>query len=144
LLATEALPPATLRHTVMTSNFYYWQLPAGPVAGGGSEDDIGFERGVDPQTEQAIRTQLAELFPALADCPTQCCWSGFRPFSEDHLPLLGPVPGVERIFVAAGHFRKGVMLSPATGKVMADLIVDGATTERMDAFSPARIPVMTR
>ncbi|MGH6959471.1 MAG: NAD(P)/FAD-dependent oxidoreductase, partial [Dongiaceae bacterium] len=46
LLATEPLPPL-LRHTIVGKNYYYWQLREGHLAGGGTIEDIGFERGVD-------------------------------------------------------------------------------------------------
>lgn len=138
LLALPELPAESIRHTVMAGRYYFWQLAGGAVVCGGSEDDLGFERGVDNETVGAIRSDLNDFFPTLARHETVCAWSGFRPFCEDLRPVIGPVPGNDRIFVAAGHFRKGVMLAPATGKILADLIAGGSTEMDISLLSPAR------
>jgi sarcosine oxidase subunit beta len=52
--------------------------------------------------------------------------------TPDHHPILGKVPGVEGFYVAAGFSGHGVMHSPATGKIIADLILKG-TTDLIDA-----------
>jgi sarcosine oxidase subunit beta len=52
--------------------------------------------------------------------------------TPDHHPILGKVPGVEGFWVAAGFSGHGVMHSPATGKIIADLLLKGAT-ELIDA-----------
>lgn len=136
-----ALPtgPKRLRHTVMCKRYYYWQLEAGPIAGGGSEDDLGFERGVDPATVADIRKELDSHFPALAEQQTDYAWSGFRPYCADMRPVIGRAPGRDNLFVAAGHFKKGVMLAPGTGKIMADLLLEGRSAEvDLTLMNPAR------
>jgi glycine/D-amino acid oxidase-like deaminating enzyme len=137
LVALEPMEK-TIRHTILGKDFYHWQLASGPVAGGGSLDDVGFEQGVDPQTTCRIREEMDFLFPALAERRTICAWSGFRPFCEDLKPVLGAVPGHKNLFVAAGHFKKGVMMAPITGKIMADVIVKGRCDYDIAALSPAR------
>ena len=137
LLATGP-QPALVRHTVIGRNFYHWQLAEGHVAGGGTVEDVGFQRGVDPQDVARIRSEMEELFPALGGVPIICAWSGFRPFCEDLKPVIGRVPGQERVYVAAGHFKKGIMLAPVTGKILADLITSGRTDLPIEAFDPAR------
>ncbi|HYM09511.1 MAG TPA: FAD-dependent oxidoreductase, partial [Bryobacterales bacterium] len=59
-------------------------------------------------------------------------------YCQDLRPVIGPVPGHDRIYVAAGHFKKGIMLSPVTGKILADLITTGRTDLPIDLVSPAR------
>lgn len=136
-----ALPsgPRRLRHTVMCKRYYYWQLEAGPIAGGGSEDDLGFARGVDPATVEDIREELNGHFPGLASTATDYAWSGFRPYCADMRPVIGQAPGQPNIFVAAGHFKKGVMLAPGTGKILADLMTTGRNEDvDLELLSPAR------
>ena len=137
LLAIEPLPE-TLHHTVMAARYYYWQLSSGHIAGGGSIDDVGFEQGVEPATTKLIREEMEQLVPAVVGQPTACAWSGFRPYCKDMKPVIGPVPGQEGMFVAAGHFKKGVMLAPVTGKILADLITQGQTDLPIGPLSPAR------
>jgi glycine/D-amino acid oxidase-like deaminating enzyme len=137
LLATPPVGP-TLRHTVLGPSFYYWQLAEGHVAGGGTVEDIGFTAGTNPADLAAIRTEMNRLFPSLASVPTACAWSGFRPYCQDLKPVIGRVPGHDRVYVAAGHFKKGIMLAPVTGKILADLITTGRTDLPIAPFDPAR------
>jgi glycine oxidase len=137
LLATRPLS-RLLRHTVLAPRFYYWQLPEGYVAGGGTMEDVDFERGVNTTDLAAIRAEMDALFPALRGEPTAFAWSGFRPCCDDLLPVIGRVPSRDRLFVAAGHFRKGIMLAPGTGKAVADLILRGESDIPLEACSPSR------
>ena len=139
LLAVDPMPK-TIRHTIVASKYYYWQLAEGHVAGGGTVDDVGFKRGVEAAAVDDIRSELDTLFPAVAPRPTVFAWSGFRPYCEDLKPVIGPVPGQSGIFVAAGHFKKGIMLAPVSGKVMAELMTRGETNLPIGPLSPARFP----
>ena len=71
---------------------------------------------------------------------------GLRPGSPDELPLLGQVPGFSNAFIGAGHFRSGLQMSPATGMILADLML-GQTPAisleglRADRFSARIEPV---
>ncbi|MCG8443956.1 MAG: FAD-dependent oxidoreductase, partial [Caulobacterales bacterium] len=78
----------------------------------------------------------ARAVPALAGAPITERWAGVRPAAPDHAPLLGrAAPGV---FVAAGHHRNGVLLTPVTALAMAALIADGVVDSRIAPFDPAR------
>ena len=132
--------PRTLHRTLITGTFYYCQQESGIVIGGGSLDDVGFETGVDPETVHRIRKDMNERIPAVASAPTKCAWSGFRPHCADLRPVIGQVPGHDSVYVAAGHFKKGIMMSPVTGKILADLMTEGKIDLPIDDASPARFP----
>lgn len=142
LLAVGPVPPL-LRHTVVGEDYYYWQLRGGYIAGGGTCEDVGFEPGTDPQDLATIHREMAILYPRLREEPTVCAWSGFRPYCEDGKPVIGRVPGQDRIYVAAGHFRKGVMLAPVTGKIVADLLLKGWSDLPVESLRPERFPLGT-
>jgi D-amino-acid dehydrogenase len=65
-------------------------------------------------------------------------WVGPRPITPDGLPFLGPVPGHERVIVAAGHNMLGVTLAPVTGRVVARLVTTGDAGLDLAPFAPAR------
>jgi glycine oxidase len=65
-------------------------------------------------------------------------WAGFRPRAKDGLPVLGSSAAVEGLFYATGHYRNGILLAPITGKVIAEMIVDGILPTGIEAFSPNR------
>jgi glycine oxidase len=97
-------------------------------------------RGVKPAIRDHIRQEMNRLLPALAGRETVCAWSGFRPYCEDLRPVIGRVPGHDRTFVAAGHFKKGVMMAPVTGKILADLVAAGSSELDLGPLDPARFP----
>jgi glycine/D-amino acid oxidase-like deaminating enzyme len=67
--------------------------------------------------------------------------SAVRPVTEDGLPLIGAVSGVDGAYVATGHSVWGMLNAPATGEAMSELILDGAA-HRVDLapFAPGRLP----
>ena len=140
LLATDRQPAATLRNVVIGRQFYYWQLASGPLAGGGSEEDVGFCDGLDDAVVGAIRQEWNGLFPSLCEAKFTSGWTGFRPHCADMHPAVGPVPGQADMFVSAGHFRKGILLAPLSGELLADQVLEGASPEWARAFRPDRFP----
>lgn len=95
---------------------------------------------VEPEDE-AIAT-LQEVAGAVSEplrdarlLQKQAC---FLPCSNDGLPLIGPIPGVEGAYIAAGHSCWGVLNAPATGLSLAELIVDGGSSIDLSAFHPGR------
>ena len=63
-----------------------------------------------------------------------------RPVTQDGLPLIGAIPGLDGAYVATGHSVWGILNAPATGEAIAELIVDGAArTVDLPAFDPARL-----
>lgn len=79
-------------------------------------------------------------FPFLKDAEVVKDLAGGRPMSLDLLPMIGSTPAFENVHVAAGHGRKGIHLSAATGKLVSDLVLEGETALPLDvgAFSPMR------
>jgi len=63
---------------------------------------------------------------------------GLRPCSADHLPPIGAVPGWPGVYMVAGHFRSGMLLSTISTRCIADLISTGKSPVSLAAFDPAR------
>jgi glycine oxidase len=82
------------------------------------------------------------LLPDLAQAEWVRAWAGLRPGTPDGWPILGPSP-VEGLFLAAGHFRNGILLAPATALLVADAVTRRASRDLspfgVDRFS-ARVP----
>jgi glycine oxidase len=77
-----------------------------------------------------------ELVPDLAECALVETLAGHRPGTPDNAPLLGFWR--EGVVVAAGHFRNGVLLAPATAGLIADLVLTGHADPMLDDFTPGR------
>ena len=105
---------------------------------GSTEEDVGFDR---TNTEDVIDELLAyarERVPAVAGLEPEKTWAGLRPHSADGLPYVGRVGGIENLFVAAGHYRSGLQLSPATAIVMSRLMRGLEPPVDLDEFRPDR------
>ena len=76
-------------------------------------------------------------FPAWADAEIVETWSGLRPDTPDHLPLLGPTE-LQHLTVATGHYRNGILLAPITAKLVREWIMDGRVSMDWEIFSPTR------
>jgi glycine oxidase len=101
---------------------------------GSTEEDAGFDARPTAGAIAGLLEFAASLLPALAGAPLERCWAGLRPGSPDGLPFLGRVPDCENLFVAAGHFRAGLQLSPATGQVLSELLLDRPPSLPLEAF----------
>lgn len=69
--------------------------------------------------------QAQRLIPELVHAVWDRAWAGIRPLSGDGLPYLGAHPDYSNLYIAAGHFRNGILLAPATGELMACLVEGG-------------------
>lgn len=97
---------------------------------------VAADEGAHARLEAMCRT----ISPALAAAPITARQACFRPVTEDGLPLIGHVPGVDRAYVATGHSVWGMLNALATGEAMAELILDGAIHHvDLTPFAPGRL-----
>ena len=105
---------------------------------GSTEEEAGFDKRT---TDEAIAELIAfarSLLPVLNSAEIEKTWAGLRPASFDGFPYLGPIPGMSNAFVASGHFRSGLYLSPGTATVMAELMCGEATSIDLSVFRVGR------
>jgi glycine/D-amino acid oxidase-like deaminating enzyme len=100
-------------------------------------EDAGFERHVTPAGVQKILDGVLELAPALANAQLVDAWSGLRPGTPDNLPVLGPTD-IRGLYIATGHYRNGILLAPATAKLLSRWILSGKPEFDAEQFSPLR------
>src|SRR5262245_22007362 len=110
----------------------------GRILVGSTEEDVGFDKSTTVDAIAGLKRFACQTVPALAEVAVETTWAGLRPASRDGVPLLGPVPDVGNLFVAAGHFRAGIQLSPATGMAMADLLLGRSPVVDLGPFTPGR------
>ena len=95
---------------------------------------------VEPGSPERLRAMTAAVSPELGAAEVLAAQACYRPVTEDGIPLIGRVPGVDAAFVATWHSVWGMLNGPATAEAMAELIVDGAaTTVDIAPFDPARL-----
>ncbi|HZT16011.1 MAG TPA: FAD-binding oxidoreductase [Gaiellaceae bacterium] len=97
----------------------------------------------DPERHQqrwraTIRAGIDELLPRLAYVSYSTLLRGVYDVTPDHQPILGPVPGHESLFVAAGFSGHGFMIAPAVARLIADAVVSRLDHEMLGVLGIER------
>ena len=104
------------------------------VVGATSEPDAGFSEGLTPDGQKQLQAGVSALIPEATGWPPMERWWGFRPFTPDEGPLLGPGP-IPGLWLACGHHRNGVLLAAITAQLTADGLCDrGEASELLQRF----------
>lgn len=90
----------------------------------------------EPEMIAHLHARAAEICPALKAAVILDQWAGVRPGTSDHAPILGQI-GTETLYIAAGHYRNGILLAPVTAQIMADLIMTGTAQALAPGFAPS-------
>lgn len=152
ILVTEPLPPL-VRHKVYASDYVdsvtsdeaalhtspvVEGTESGPILIGSSRERVGLDRSMSVPVLRRLAAAAARLFPLLAGVKAIRAYCGFRPYCPDHLPVIGADPRAPGLLHACGHEGAGVGLAPATGELVASLIVGQTTDLDHSAFRPER------
>ena len=91
------------------------------------QETPGFKTEFDPSFIEKILTHAASRVPVLAEAGVnpRRAWAGLYEMTPDHHCIIGPAPSVEGLYFVNGFSGHGVMHSPASGKITADLVLKG-------------------
>lgn len=130
--------PRLLGHVVRTPDAYLVPRADGELVVGGTMEEQGFDEASTAGAVMDLLRRAWRVVPGIYDLAVAELSVGFRPAVRDHLPVIGaaPVPG---LFVATGHFRNGILLAPATGHYLAELMVSGDPPPALAPFGVARL-----
>ena len=125
---------------------YLQQLTDGRVVAGGRRDvDLDAEATREETTsatvQEAIESFVRDLLGHVPEVTHR--WAGLMGFTPDYLPLVGALPGRDRVWVSAGYSGHGNVLGFACGELVAEAIL-GRPDERLAPLSPERIPAARR
>ena len=105
----------------------------------GSSRQYGAEdKDVDSMILARMLRRAQEYMPALGSLSAIRTWTGFRAATPDKLPLIGPLPGHETVFLATGHEGLGITTSLGTARVLADQITGSNSAIPIDPYLPSR------
>ncbi len=123
-----------LRRILMWGAQYLVPRLDGRVLIGSTEEHAGFDKNPTAAGIGGLLELGVKLVPALAGAALERSWAGLRPGSPDGLPFIGPAPGFDNLYVAAGHFRAGIQLSPGTALLLTEMILRRPLSMPIDAF----------
>ena len=116
-------PSGLIRRTINVGPRYFVPRRDGRLLVGSTQDEVGFLKENTAEGVGELMRFAQSVTPDIAPLPIETCWSGLRPGTADDLPYLGPLPEIKKGWVATGHFRSGLQLSPATAVVMRSLML---------------------
>ncbi len=152
ILVTSRVP-GLLRHPLLESSYTASVQSAAAATGvalvaemtagdtlllGSTRQFAGFDRTVSTAALHAIAARAMRFLPALARASVIRGYAGLRPWSPDHMPLVGPVAAVPGLYLATGHEGAGICLAPVTGQMIAGWIAGGRAPSLAEFVRPER------
>jgi sarcosine oxidase subunit beta len=140
---TEPFPeipgPVPLTHD-RASGFYFRKEMEQLLLSPGDVEDIGedFEVPVDRRRIAETVEKALDRIPIVEKARIAGGWAGLRPLTPDEHAIIGPAPGVDGFFLAVGFCGHGFQHSPATGRYVAEWVLDGKPSLDLSLFDPGR------
>lgn len=125
-LLVLAMPERRVTRLLYAPDAYLIPRLDGTLVVGETELENTLDETVDPFAARRLREAALRAIPALAENAVLQSWVGFRPRSPNGRPYIGTT-ALEGYFVAAGHYRNGILLAPATALAIAN-VIEGTTS----------------
>jgi glycine oxidase len=109
----------------------------GRLVVGATREFVGYDPSLTAEGIAWLLDSAVAMLPALRSAPIQEMWSGFRPFSLDGLPVIGP-GALEGLFFATGHGPSGITWAPGTVQIISALVDGRPSPIPAGPFSPLR------
>ncbi|AFZ26685.1 glycine oxidase [Cylindrospermum stagnale PCC 7417] len=117
----EFVPELPLTRVLYGQDIYIVPRRNRSIIIGATSEDVGFTPHNTPAGIQSLLQAAIRLYPQLEHYPILKFWWGFRPATPDELPILGN-SHCKNLTFAVGHHRNGILLTPITAALIADLI----------------------
>ena len=111
---------------------------SGTILIGASRERVGYDKSIKVDIIKKLAGQASSLFPILKSAQLLRVYNGFRPYSPDHLPVIGEDGNIPGLFHCAGHEGAGIGLSAASGRLITEMITGAKTLVDPSPFSPRR------
>ncbi|GAA3341527.1 FAD-dependent oxidoreductase [Curtobacterium pusillum] len=119
------------------SHHYLVAFDGSRVAVGATrETGSGFDARVTAAGQLQVLRDALSIAPGLADATVIETRVGLRPLADDTMPIVGAVPGHDRLFVATGYGAAGLTMGPLLGDALARLVL-GEPAPELAALQPA-------
>lgn len=133
--------PRAFRGPVYAGAGYLVPRADGRLVIGSTEERVGFDVQPTLEAQRSLADWASRWCPGLNELPVVEFQAGLRPGTVDGGPVMGRLWDYDNLFIAGGHYKRGILLSPLTGQFMADGILDGRWDPLGDPFSPDRFRV---
>lgn len=115
--------PDRIKHMVLYRDRYVIPRKDGRILIGSTLEHEGFLKATTAEAKEDLYRAAVELFPLLKRTPIENHWAGLRPGSPSGVPYIGAYPGIQGLYLNAGHYRNGLVTGPASARLVADLLL---------------------
>lgn len=136
LLRLHGVP--LLQQVVRTPDVYLVPRLDGELLVGATMEEQGWDDRVTAGATLQLLQEAWRTLPGIEDLELRELCVGFRPALRDNVPALGPT-AIDGLWLATGHYRHGVLLAPATARLLADWLHSGKAPAALAPFAPARL-----
>ncbi len=133
----ESVPELPLNRVLFGENIYIVPRRDRRIIIGATMNDVGFTPHNTPAGIQSLLKEAIRLYPQLEYYPIEEFWWGFRPATSDELPILG-TSNSKNLTFATGHYRNGILLTPITAALIADLVWEQKSDPLLTQFHHTR------
>jgi glycine oxidase len=126
-----------LHRVAVGAGVYLIPRADGRLLVGSTLEFVGYQKAVTAAGLHHLLGGALRVMPELEAAEVTRSWSNFRPYTRDHLPLLGS-PGIADLIVASGHYRNGILLAPITARIVSALALKRRPPIALSAFDPRR------
>src|SRR4030095_8130016 len=123
-----------LNTAVRADNVYIVCKSDNRIIVGATVEDFGYDTGITADAVMQLTESAWEAIPAISELNIQSVDAGLRPGSLDNQPILGKTD-IDGLYVAAGHYRSGVLLAPMTAYNIANVIAGEKYSDMLKNFS---------
>lgn len=124
---------------VLTRGRYLIPRADGHLLAGSTLEYAGFNKFTTEAARDSLRRSAAALLPVLDERAPIQQWAGLRPGSGDGIPFIGRVNRWHNLYVNAGQFRNGLVLAPASARLLCDLLLGRPPIVDPAPYSPERL-----
>lgn len=115
--------PGFVNRVVMQDGRYLIPRSDGRVLVGSTLEFEGYDKTTNDQTAKKLYESALSIMPALEQFEIEHHWAGLRPGCPSGVPYIDKAPGYENLYINAGHYRNGLVLAPASCRLMADIVL---------------------
>jgi glycine oxidase len=134
------MPKRLLPFMIYTAQGYLVPKADGTLIIGTTQERVGFSTATTETAVHSLKKFALATVPELARCRFIGAVAGLRPGGlPGDIPAIGPLPGIDNVFVAAGHFKNGMLLAPITAKMLAAQLLDQKPPLPLEPFLPSRL-----
>ncbi|MBT8145449.1 MAG: FAD-dependent oxidoreductase, partial [Gammaproteobacteria bacterium] len=114
---------APVKSIVLTQGRYAIPRRDGHLLVGSTLEYQQFDKSPTDAARASLMESAQKLLPLLKGAVPVTQWAGLRPAAPDGVPFIGKLPGYENFYVNAGQFRNGLVLAPASARLLADILL---------------------